>query len=100
MEQVARGAGLTMERPNGSGWMTLHKWAEFTETPLRKALEYANPNSKRTAKTFHIADVDRRSSHDIKVWYQAPNPITGFRRPRLVPRKSVHEVGLGAQLEV
>lgn len=87
-------------RPIGSGWMALEKWAELTETDWKKALAYANPNSKRTGKVFHAADVDRRSNQDIKVWYQAPNLVTGFRRPRLIPRTSVHEVRQGEQLEV
>ena len=79
-------------RLNSTGWMPLETWAEMTATDWKKALAYANPKSRRTAKFFHAADVDRRSNQDIKVWYQAPNIITGFRRPRLIPRVSVHEV--------
>lgn len=88
-----------VKRPTESGWMPLDAWAALTDTPWEKALDFANPNSKRTAKTFHPADVDRRSSRDIRVWFQAPHPITGFRRPRFV-RRSVHQVGQGEQLEV
>ena len=86
-------------RPAGAGWMPLRAWAELTQTDWEKALDFANPNSKRTANMFHIADVDRMSNKDIRVWYQAPHPITGFRRPRFV-RRSVHQVGQGEQLEV
>lgn len=75
-----------VKRPKESGWMTLEAWAELTETPWAKALAYANPKSKRTGKMFHAADVDKRSNQDIRVWWQAPNPVTGFRRPRLIPR--------------
>ena len=72
--------------PKETGWMPLKEWAEMTGTPWPKALAYANPNSKRTGKMFHAADVDRRSNQDIKVWYQPPHPVTGFRRPRYVKR--------------
>jgi hypothetical protein len=74
------------ELVHSNGWIPLEKWASMTETDWKTALAYANQKSKRTSKTFHAADVDRSSNQDIKVWYQAPNIITGFRRPRLVPR--------------
>lgn len=77
-----------VKRPMESGWITLEDWADLTETPWTKALAYANPKSKRTGKMFHAADVDKRSNQEVRVWWQAPNPVTGFRRPRLIPRVS------------
>lgn len=75
-------------RPKEPGWIPLKTWAEMFDPHVdwEKALDYANPKTKRTANTFHPADIDRRSNKDIWVWYQAPHPITGFRRPRFVRR--------------
>lgn len=75
------------KRPIEAGWMTLRRWAEMTETRWEKALALANPDSKRTAKTFDARDIDRVSNQDIRVWYTPPHPITGGGRPRTVRRK-------------
>jgi hypothetical protein len=74
------------KRPTENGWMPLAKWAEMTETSWTKALAFASTKSKRSGKMFDPRDVDRRSNQDIHVWYQSPNPVTGFRRPRFVDR--------------
>lgn len=76
-----------ISRPVGNGWISLEKWCNLTDPPTdwAKALAYANPKSKRTGKMFDPRDVDRRSNQEIYVWFQAPT-ITGFGRPRLIPR--------------
>jgi hypothetical protein len=82
----SQGAGMVEARPKGTGWMPLKEWAAITETPWNKALALANPRSKRTSKTFDARDIDRRSNQQIMVWFQPPNPVTGFRRPRFIDR--------------
>lgn len=76
------------QRPIGPGWISLRAWADMQVPPCNwdRALDYANPKSRRTSAMFHKDDVDRRSNKDIHVWYQPSNPVTGFRRPRLVRR--------------
>lgn len=75
-----------MENKQQAGWMPLKEWAGLTTTDWKKALALANPNSRRTGKVFHPADVDRLSNQEIKVWYTPPHPLTGARRPRTVKR--------------
>ena len=71
-----------MERPKEPGWMWLKDWAAMEEEPQEIAVALANPLSRKTSIMFDPRDLDKRSSKRIKVWYQPPHPITGFRRPR------------------
>ena len=66
--------------------MWLKDWAEMENESIADALAWANENSRKTSKMFDPRDLDRRSNRNTKVWYQAPHPITGFRRPRFIDR--------------
>lgn len=70
-----------------TGWIPLSWWLVMNPGHTRgEALEFCNPNSRRTGKMFNPKQVREVGRGRYDVWHQSLNHVTGTYSPEIIDR--------------
>lgn len=70
-----------------NGWIPLEWWLKLNPGYTREdAMEFCNPNSRRTSRMFNQGQVRKTARGRYDVWYQPLNFVTKTYSPEFVDR--------------